>query len=216
MGSAATSALLVLPRIACYPSHDFVRLNHACVSSEGLGLKSTITSSLVLVNDYANASIYIDLSANTEYRSYKVFRVFDQFDFMSPMRNVSSRSRSSHTIPTRAGLALSLSIGTRRLCLATEYCSALRVLQCFPLTLHVLSIHRAEPLKLRHCFLASSSARSSFPPPMQEGRVPFRTGTATFAARVDVPLTRQRCAKLNLQANPRTSRLCKYGCVSVT
>jgi hypothetical protein len=54
--------------------------------SEGLGLKSTITSSLVLVNDYANASIYIDLSANTEYRSYKVLRFLIKFTFLQ--RNV--------------------------------------------------------------------------------------------------------------------------------
>jgi hypothetical protein len=47
-----------------HPSH------FACV--EGLGLKTTISSSLVGVHDYRNASLYIDVSDNKEYKSFKV------------------------------------------------------------------------------------------------------------------------------------------------
>ncbi len=77
MDLAATSAPLVRACVACLLHiTGFTSIEPRLCFLEGLGLRSTITSSLVRVNDYTNASIYIDLSANTEYRSYKVFRAF--------------------------------------------------------------------------------------------------------------------------------------------
>jgi hypothetical protein len=39
---------------------------------EGLGLKSKYTSSLAKVREYQNATIYLDVSDNSAYSSFKV------------------------------------------------------------------------------------------------------------------------------------------------
>ena len=87
-------------------------VHHSVINTEGLGLISAYTSSLVKVQEYQNSSIFLDLSSNTAFSSYKVHLSHLKIPLIALNLHVFRRCRSWRTIQARMTFLWSYQAGT--------------------------------------------------------------------------------------------------------